>query len=101
GTTNATGLPQFVPDARFPTTLPNGPYAITRYVKFADSIGDPVHRFFQMWQQIDGGRADLFTWVAETSGEGSLKRDDPNSGTHQGAVAMGFYNMSKGHAPVL
>ena len=31
-------------------------------------VGDPVHRFFQMWQQVDGGRHDLFAWVAMTSG---------------------------------
>ena len=62
-------------------------------------MGDPVHRFFQMWQQIDGGRRDLFVWVAESSGEGSQNRNDPASGTNQGAVAMGFYNMAMGNAP--
>jgi acid phosphatase len=101
GTTNAIGLPQFVPDGRFPATLPNGPYPITRYIGFEAPVGDPVHRFFQMWQQIDGGRADLFVWVDETSGEGSQTHEDPSSATHQGAVAMGFYNMSQGDAPVL
>ena len=52
-----------------------------------------------MWQQVDGGRRDLFVWVAETSGEGSQNRADPASGTNQGAVAMGFYNMAAGDAP--
>ena len=54
-----------------------------------------------MWQQVDGGKNDLFTWVAVTSGEGSRKRDDPSSGTNQGGVAMGFYSMIQGDAPYL
>jgi phospholipase C len=98
GTTYARGLPNYALDTRFPTDLPNGPYRITRYVAYDAPVGDPVHRFFQMWQQIDGGRMDLFTWVALTSGEGSRQRDDPSSGTNQGAVALGFYSMSSGDA---
>ena len=99
GTTSATGLPRNVPDARFPAELPNGPFRITRYVDFSAPVGDPVHRFFQMWQQIDGGRRDLFAWVALTSGQGANRRDDPQSGTNQGGVAMGFYSMARGDAP--
>ena len=99
GTTYAAGLPRFAPDARFPAVLPNGPFQITRYVDYTAVVGDPVHRFFQMWQQVDGGRDDLFVWVDETSGEGSQNRADPDSGTNQGAVATGFYNMAAGDAP--
>jgi len=99
GTTYAKGLPQFALDTRFPADLPNGPFRITRYAPYTATVGDPVHRFFQMWQQLNGGRKDLFTWVAATSGEGSRKRDDPASGTNQGGVAMGFYSMSQGDAP--
>jgi acid phosphatase len=99
GTTYAPGLPSYVPDQRFPALLPNGPFQITKYVDYAEPVGDPVHRFFQMWQQVDGGKRDLFVWVAETSGEGSQNRSDPSSGTNQGAVAMGFYNMATGDAP--
>jgi acid phosphatase len=98
GTTYAVGLPRNVPDQRFPELLPNGPFPITKYVGYAEPVGDPVHRFFQMWQQIDGGQRDLFVWVAETSGEGSQNRADPASSTNQGAVAMGFYNMAAGDA---
>lgn len=98
GTTYALGQPRYVPDARFPALLSNGPFQITKYVNYAAPVGDPVHRFFQMWQQIDGGRRDLFVWVAETSGEGSQNRGDPDTGTNQGAVAMGFYNMAAGDA---
>jgi phospholipase C len=99
GTTSATGLPRNVPDARFPTELPNGPFRITRYVDFSAPVGDPVHRFFQMWQQVDGGRHDLFTWVAMTSGQGALRSGDAAAGTNQGGVAMGFYSMANGDAP--
>jgi acid phosphatase len=99
GTTYAPGLPRFAPDARFPALLANGPFQMTKYVAYTAAVGDPVHRFFQMWQQVDGGRHDLFVWVDETSGEGSQNRADPDSGTNQGAVAMGFYNMAAGDAP--
>jgi acid phosphatase len=99
GTTYALNQPKFAPDQRFPTTLPNAPFPITRYADWMAAVGDPIHRFFQMWQQVDGGRHDLFVWVDTTSGEGSQKRDDPRSGTNQGGVAMGFYNMAKGDAP--
>jgi len=99
GTTHAVGLPRNVPDQRFPGLLPNGPFQITNHVGYDEPVGDPVHRFFQMWQEFDGGQRDLFVWVAETSGEGSQNRTDPASGTNQGAVAMGFYNMAAGDAP--
>ncbi|MEP6998230.1 MAG: alkaline phosphatase family protein [Betaproteobacteria bacterium] len=98
GTTSARGLPRNVPDTRFSAELANGPFRITRYASYDAPVGDPVHRFFQMWQQVDGGKHDLFTWVALTSGQGSSKRDDPKSDTNQGGVAMGFYSMAHGDA---
>ena len=101
GTTYATGLPRNEPDLRFPDDLPNGPFRITRYVPYTAPVGDPVHRFFQMWQQHDAGRHDLFTWVGATSGFGARVRGDPASGTDQGGVAMGFYGMASGDAPYL
>src|SRR5580692_1527602 len=101
GTTFAVGRPRFVPDDRFPALLPNGPFQITKFVEYTAHVGDPVHRFFQMWQQVDDGKRDLFVWVAETSGEYSQNRADPASGTNQGALAMGFYNMAAGDAPYL
>ncbi|MGH2717925.1 MAG: alkaline phosphatase family protein [Actinomycetota bacterium] len=55
-TTSATGLPPNVPDARFPPNLPDGPYQITDYTEYQnDYVGDPIHRFYQMWQQMDEG----------------------------------------------
>jgi acid phosphatase len=93
------------PDPRFPGDLPNGPFQLTHYAPYQLSFtGDPVHRFFQMWQQFDDGRSDLFPWVATTIGMGSEGKPPPapftDQSTHQGAVAMGFYNMSQGDAPV-
>src|SRR5262249_53520626 len=99
-TTGAHDLPQFTGDARFPEALPNAPFPITRYANYGSYVGDPIHRFFQMWQQVDGGRNDLVVWTAMTSGE-SGKRGDPSLGTNQGGVAMGFYNMAAGDAPYL
>lgn len=89
-----------VPDPRFPADLPNGPFQITHHVSYGAHTGDPVHRFFQMWQQVDGGRNDLFTWVADTTGAGPSNPVPFAPGrTLQGGVAMGFYNMASGDAP--
>jgi len=100
-TTDALGMPPRIPDPRFPATLPNGPYQISRYVPYPGGFtGDPVHRFFQMWQQYDGGKADLLPWVAETIGAGPQNLHPASPGnTFQGSVAMGFYNMARGDAP--
>ncbi len=101
-TTYATGQPPGVPDARFPADLPNGPFQITKYVPYDAHTGDPVHRFFQMWQQFDEGRLDLFPWVAVTAGIGGQNRPPaPTPGhTFQGGEAMGFYNVNTGDAPI-
>jgi phospholipase C len=57
-----------------------------------------------MWQQFDEGRFDLVPWVATTIGMGSGGKPPPapftDQSTHQGGVAMGFYNMMQGDAPV-
>ena len=106
-------------DTRFPADLPSGPFQITRYVPYPKSMtaptlpgataalsastGDPVHRFFQMWQQTagDNARLDLYTWVAVTTGMGAdtlgVTANDPG----QGGELMGFVNMQAGDAPYL
>ena len=105
----------FVPDNRFPADLPNGPFPITQYLKYSDTMGDPVHRFYQMWQEIDcsaasitssnpsGCAADLFPWVATSVGWGLENTPPPlpftDQSTFQGAVSMGFYNMAAGDVP--
>jgi phospholipase C len=99
----AFGQRKDIPDARFPADMPNGPFQITKYVSYGTHTGDPIHRFFQMWQQTDGGKNDLFVWTAETVGMGPSNGKLPlaNNHTFQGAVSMGFYNMAKGDAPYI
>ena len=93
------------PDYRFPANLPNGPFQLSKYTAYQLAYtGDPVHRFFQMWQQFDEGKLDLFPWVGVTIGMGSAGKSLPSpftdQSTYQGALSMGFYNMTQGDAPV-
>ena len=130
-----------VPDCRYPSNLPNGPYSLVgaselnncgqpflflvnaiRTTNYTDNTGDPVHRFYQMWQQSNcsaahitadnpsGCKHDLYTWVAITMGWGrstSKQRDGTvrivppttDQDTFQGGVSMGFYNMAQGDFP--
>ena len=99
----AFGQRRDIPDARFPADLANGPFQISKYVSYGAHTGDPVHRFFQMWQQINGGKNDLFVWTAQTVGVGPSNGKTPLAAgnTYQGAVSMGFYNMATGDAPYL
>jgi len=103
-TTDAKGQPNYVPDLRFPDDLPNGPFQITHYIDYADYSGDPVHRFFQMWQQVSTGALDLVTWVSETAGEGPDSPSTQTGSCGEGSFSsegMGFYNMSTGDASYL
>ena len=103
-TTYATGLPPGVPDTRYPSNLPNGPFQLTNTnAPVTSYFGDPPHRFFQMWQQSDKGKNDLFAWVGVTAGIGSDNNfpGAPVPGhTFQGGEAMGFFNIHTGDAPV-
>jgi phospholipase C len=99
-TTSTIGQPPNVPDPRFPADLPNAPFQITKYTEYQnDYVGDPIHRFYQMQQQMAQGNNDLFAWNDQTAGDdnGAI----PPAPIHQGAVAMGFYNMQTGDAPIL
>jgi len=90
-------------DQRFPANLPNGPFQITKYVPYAyGSSGNPVHRFFQMWQQYDRGLNDLYVWTGATVGIGpdNSAPAPVASNSLQGAEPMGYYNMLQGDAPV-
>jgi phospholipase C len=107
------------PDPRFPADLPSGPFPISRFVPYpsltstptlasatADlsaATGDPVHRFFQMWQQTGGDNAklDLYTWVATTVGMGGDTAGVTAADTGQGGELMGFLDMQRGDAPYL
>jgi acid phosphatase len=106
------------PDPRFPKNMPPGPFQITRYIvwptgtqnaSFATSVanlgsatGDPVHRFFQMWQQTGGDNAhlDLYAWVPVTTGMGGDTINVTRGHTGQGGELMGFVNISRGDAPL-
>jgi phospholipase C len=98
---------QFYPgiaDPRFPATLPNGPFQLSKYVPYASptgAMGDPMHRFFQMWQQTggDNSRLDMFTWVAVNTGQGGDNLGITAQNPGQGGELMGFVNMSAGDAP--
>ena len=103
-TTYATGLLPGIADDRYPSHLPNGPFQLTNAnAPVTSYFGDPPHRFFQMWQQYDKGKNDLFVWVGLTAGIGSDNNfpGAPIPGnTFQGSEAMGFFNIHTGDAPV-
>lgn len=90
-----------IPDARFASLTANGPFQITKYASYSSGVGDPVHRFFQMWQQTGGSNEhlDLFAWVATTVGQGGATSGVSAGSTGQGGELMGFFNMSQGDAP--
>jgi len=115
-TSGATGQPLKSPDKRFGEGQrpPNGPFPLSDNGGYDAYTGDVVHRFYQMWQQMDcaaaqatptnpsGCRSDLFPWVGTTvgSGRGRETPDDFNEqGTGEGANAMGFFNVNKGDMP--
>jgi phospholipase C len=107
--TGATGLPRRSIDKRLPNVnrLPNGPYQLTPGIPYDAYAASPVHRFFQMWQQIDcsvrhanadnpsGCLSDLFPWVEVSVGAGSDGKPQSPSfndlSTGEGSTSMGFY----------
>ena len=120
-----TGLTSHTPDTRITNvnTLPAGPFQLTNgnlftYNSYAAS---PVHRFYQMWQQLDCSRAHiteenasgcngkLFSWVEVTVGAGTNGLAQPTdfdinylpgaTTTGEGSTALGFYNVQQGDAP--
>ncbi len=114
--TGATGVDPNSPDIRIKdyANLPNGAYPLVdkNGASLYDTFGgSPVHRFFQMWQQLDCDKShfsstapvgclnDLFAWVEQSVAAGS------NGGAphplKEGDISMGFYNVAKGDAPYL
>jgi len=106
----------FSADQRF-QNLPDGPFPITKYTAYTDTTGDPMHRFYQMWQQIgcniakasvsnpSGCMKDQYAWVATTVGWGLENTPPPDpftdQSTFQGGVSLGFYNMAAGDETTL
>jgi phospholipase C len=117
-TTGGTGLPgSHVPDTRIVsvTDLPPGPFQLTPGVPYDAYAASPVHRFYQMWQQLDcnglyatetnpaGCLNDLFAWVEVSIGAGTNGKPQPPNfndlSTGEGSTALAFYNMQEGDAP--
>ncbi|MBV9670977.1 MAG: phosphoesterase, partial [Acidobacteriales bacterium] len=113
-----TGLKAHTPDTRIPNVnnLPPGPFQLTsESLPYNAYAASPVHRFYQMWQQLDcavnhataanptGCLSDLFPWVEVTVGAGSNGKPQAagfnNQSTGEGSTAMAFYNVQKGDAP--
>jgi phospholipase C len=116
-TTGATGLPS-KSDTRIKNAanLPNGPYPLVRSTgeSLYDTYGgSPVHRFYQMWQQLDcdaskatpknpsGCQADLFPFVEQTVSSGSNGGLFAGAGSYpaEGDIALGFYSVANGDVP--
>ena len=109
------GLNPDSPDTRFPANMGNGPFQITKSVPYFDThlqyskfgqcelygafVGDPIHRFYQMWQQTAVPGNHLETWVANTAGDDNGAK--PPAPIFQGALSMGFYNMAQGDEPIM
>jgi phospholipase C len=122
--TGGTGQASKVPDARIAdvTALPAGPFQLTSKTFAYDNYSaSPVHRFYQMWQQLDcsvahitlfnasGCNARLFSWVEVTQGAGQNGKAEPATfsteysttatTTGEGSTALGFYNVQNGDVP--
>ena len=117
------------PDVRIKNVdaLPPGPFQLTSLdpygFKYNDYAASPVHRFYQMWQQLDcsishitpekpsGCDASLFSWVETTEGAGSnglapaknfsTEYSTTATTTGEGSTSLGFYNVQNGDAPYL
>ena len=127
-TTGGTGLTSGAIDIRVKydghtaTDLPDGPYQLSdspgnAAMSYDSYTASPVHRFYQMWQELDcraangtpqnpsGCLHNLFPWVETTIGAGSNGAAQPSgfsdTSTKEGSAAMGFYNVSHGDAPYL
>jgi phospholipase C len=120
-----TGLDSKTPDTRITNVnaLPPGPFQLTngKLFNYNSYAASPVHRFYQMWQQLDcadsrsttanpsGCDAQLFSWVEVTVGAGTNGLARPvNFNTHflpgdvttgEGSTALGFYNVQNGDVP--
>ncbi|HTQ96085.1 MAG TPA: alkaline phosphatase family protein [Candidatus Acidoferrum sp.] len=127
-----TGLTSKTPDTRingvssaapYYSNLQPGPFQLTNGKSFVYNsyAASPVHRFYQMWQQLDcsthhatwenpqGCDAALFSWVETTVGAGANGVAQPANfttyysptgvTTGEGSTALGFYNVQQGDVP--
>ena len=105
-----TGQYHYTPDLRIVNfdALPAGPFQLTNgtnaatsgySLTYTDYAASPVHRFYQMWQQLNCGldhatldnpsgcNGKLFSWVEATVGAGT-------NGLSQALYAQGYYGPS-------
>jgi phospholipase C len=105
-----TGQYSYTPDVRIANfgSLPAGPFQLTNGTNaatpgysftYTDYAASPVHRFYQMWQQLNcnlehaswenpsGCDGKLFSWVETTVGAGT-------NGLTQAQYAQGYYGPS-------
>jgi phospholipase C len=120
-----TGQISATPDQRISNvdSLPTGPFQLTNGNSFTYDAyaASPVHRFYQMWQQLDcslqhatpqipsGCDSHLFSWVETTIGAGDNGQTQPANfsteyaptatTTGEGSTALGFYNVQHGDVP--
>jgi phospholipase C len=120
-----TGQASRTPDQRITNvnSLRAGPFQLTNETTFnyTDYAASPVHRFYQMWQQLDcslkhltpqnpsGCDAKSFAWVEVSVGAGTNGLAQPATFseeysptatvTGEGSTALGFYNVQQGDAP--
>ena len=120
-----TGQTSKTPDMRITNVngLLPGPFQLTNGKTFTynDYAASPVHRFYQMWQQLDcslahatperpsGCDSHLFSWVEVTVGAGGNGIQQPANfsteysptavTTGEGSTSLGFYNMQNGDVP--
>jgi phospholipase C len=123
--TGGTGLTSKTPDTRITNVnnLRPGPFQLTNGDTFTYNsyAASPVHRFYQMWQQLDcdaakatrknpsGCDSGLFSWVEVTVGAGangikqpanfSTEYSTSSVTTGEGSTALGFYNVQNGDVP--
>ncbi len=123
--TGGTGQASHTPDQRITdvSTLPAGPFQLTNGATFTyDSYAaSPVHRFYQMWQQLNCNAA-AFSFQQSVGLQRQsvpLGRSDVGAGTNgvtqpanfsteysstatttgEGSSALGFYNVQQGDVP--
>ena len=120
-----TGQTSKTPDQRITNvnSLRAGPFQLTNETTFnyTDYAASPVHRFYQMWQQLDCSLKHLtpenpsgcdkksFAWVEVSVGAGTNGLAQPATFseeysptatvTGEGSSALGFYNVQQGDAP--
>jgi phospholipase C len=123
--TGGTTTPNKTPDTRITNvnSLPPGPFQLTNGKTFTyhTYAASPVHRFYQMWQQLDcspehatyrnpsGCDALLFPWVEVRVGAGTngatqasnfgIEYSPSGTTTGEGSTSMGFYNVQNGDVP--